>query len=205
MNSPLRPQLVRITGWLLAAALPLLVPLRAASQPDPKNPRVQTVPTPGRGEDLTPHPGMVIAGQVVIGQPAPAFELDSSLGRPVQLTSLRGDWTALFFMPRMSAAPDFNPTQRALQAENIRLVGVCHERARSVESFAQRNSLNWVLLADVTGEVGAMYGVWDAGQRDFFPGLVLLDSHGIVRYASIGHSFSPDQMRDFVLAARERL
>jgi len=140
----------------------------------------------------------------VIGQPAPAFELDSSLGRPVQLTSLRGDWTALFFMTRMNAAPDFNPTQLALQTENIRLVGVCHERARTVESFAQRNSLSWVLLADVTGEVGAMDGVWDEAQRGFIPGLVLLDSHGIVRYASIGRAFSPDQLRDIVLAAREK-
>jgi len=202
MNSPLRPQVARITRWLLAAVL--LIPLRAAAQSDPKNPRVQTVPAPGHAEDLTPHPGLVIAGHVVIGQPAPAFELDSSLGRPVQLTSLRGDWTALFFMPRMNAAPDFNPTQLALQTENIRLVGVCHERARTVESFAQRNSLSWVLLADVTGEVGAMYGVWDEAQRGFIPGLVLLDSHGIVRYASIGRAFSPDQLRDIVLAAREK-
>jgi hypothetical protein len=61
-----------------------------------------------------------------------------------------------------------------------------------------------MLLADVTGEVGAMYGLWDTAQRGFLPGLVLLDTHGIVRYASIGLAFSPDQLRDIVLEAREK-
>lgn len=224
MNSPLRIRTPRLNAprahsaaphpftWrqpahvllpLLASAA-LLLPTLSSGQPDPKNPHVEATPAPGPAQDLTPHPGMVIAGQVAIGQPAPAFELDSSLGYPVQLTSLRGGWTALFFMPRMSDASDFEPTARALQAANVRLVGLCHERARSVESYAQHNRLSWMLLADVTGEVGAMYGLWDTAQRGFLPGLVLLDTHGIVRYASIGLAFSPDQLRDIVLEAREK-
>ena len=188
----------------LLSAAPLLTPSRAGAQSDPKAPRVDPMPPSGSPRDLTPHAGLVIAGHVVIGQPAPTFELDGSRGRPVQLASLRGDWTALLFIPRMGDATQLAGAERALRAANIRLVGVCYERARAVESFAAHNSIDWLLLADVTGEVGAMYGVWDTAQRGFSPGVVLIDPHGIVHDASIGYAFSPDQLRDMVLAAREK-
>jgi peroxiredoxin len=201
MNSPLRFTAIRSILALGA----LLIAIQARAQSDPKHPHVETAPSPTSTQDLTPHAGLLIAGQVVIGQPAPAFELDGSLGRPIQLSTLRGDWTVLLFMPRMESALDLVQTQRSLHAVNIQVVGICHEKARTVEAFAQRNRLAWLLLADVTGEVGAMYGVWNAAQRDFDPGLVLLDARGIVRYASIGHALSPDQIRDIVLDAREKI
>jgi hypothetical protein len=46
--------------------------------------------------------------------------------------------------------------------------------------------------------------VWDTAVRGFSPGVVLIDPHGIVHDASIGYAFSPDQLRDIVLAAREK-
>jgi peroxiredoxin Q/BCP len=188
----------------MLCATSLLTPTRAEAQSDPKSPRVDPMPATSGTRDLTPHAGMVVAGHVVIGQPAPTFELDGSQGRPVQLASLRGDWTALIFIPRMSDATHLAGTERALRAANIRLVGVCYERARTVESFVARNQIDWLLLADVTGEVGAMYGVWDTTERGFSPGVVLIDPHGIVHDASIGYAFSPDQLRDIVLTAREK-
>ena len=196
-----RPRFVAPLVPLLLATLPIVSLVHAQS--DPKSPRSQTVAPSVVAQDLTPHAGMVIAGQVVIGQSAPVFELDGSAGRPIQLASLRGDWTALLFMPSLDQALELSETERALHAARIQLVGICHERARSVESFAQRHALAWLLLADVTGEVGAMYGVWDAVQRGYQPGLVLLDTHGIVRYAAIGIALSPEQIREIVLEARE--
>ncbi|MGH3055538.1 MAG: peroxiredoxin family protein, partial [Gaiellaceae bacterium] len=188
-----RPSSFRL-AWLLSGAL-ALAPLPAGAQTDPKSPHVETVPPRSPNQNATPHADLMIAGQVVIGRPAPAFELDGSRGEPIQLSSLRGDWTVLQFMPRMDAAPALAKTQGALAAERMQLVCICHEKARAVESFARHHQLPWLLLADVTGEVGAMYGVWDSEQRAFIPGTVIMDVHGIVRYASIGSVLSPDQIR----------
>lgn len=217
MNSPLRPQAARRShaahaargsaAALLIGALcwrALFAPPIAVAQTDPKAPHVDPMPPSAGARDVTPHPGVVIAGNVVIGQLAPTFELDGSEGRPVQLTSLRGDWVALVFLARMTDATQFGETQRALSDVGVHLVGVCHDKARSVESFAARTRLEYLLLADVTGEVGAIYGVWDSAQRDFMPGLVLIDPHGIVHDATIGHAFSPDEVRDFVLTSRQK-
>lgn len=189
--------------WLPLCAT-LAIPVPALAQSDPKNPHLEVAPVPVPSQDVTPHPGMVIGGQVVIGQPAPGFELDGSRGVPVQLSSLRGDWTVLLFLQRMDSARDYADAEQSLREQGIRLVGICHEKARTVESFAHKSKVSWLLLADVTGEVGAMYGVWDAAQRRFMPGLMLIDPRGIVRYASIGHALSSDELRNLVLEAREK-
>ena len=202
MNSPRVSLAAR--NFLTAALMSAALAPRAPAQADPKSPHVQTMPAPGVSQVVTPSSGALIMGQVMVGQPAPAFELDSSLGKPIQLTSLRGDWTLLIFLPRMTSAPDFAPLQRTLDSAAVQMVGICHERARSVESFAQRNPLAWLLLADVTGEVGGMYGVWDPQVRGFTPGFFLIDPRGIVRYASVGRALSPDEVRDIVMSEREK-
>lgn len=206
MNSPRRIPALRVVpaAALLLLSATLAVPTRARAQADPKNPHVTVPANPVAPSEVAPHPGMVVAGQVVIGQPAPAFELDSSLGRPIDLNALRGDWIVLLFMPRMDATPSYADVQHSMGLAGIQLVGICHEKARSVESYAKRISLGWMLLADVTGEVGALYGVWDSEVRGFMPGFVLLDPHGVVRYASVGRALSPEQLRDVVITEREK-
>ncbi|MBI1799273.1 MAG: redoxin domain-containing protein, partial [Candidatus Eisenbacteria bacterium] len=129
---------------------------------------------------------LVIAGQVAVGELAPDFELDSSLGRPVRLSSLRGDWVLLVFAERKESLRALADTLGDLHTIGVRLVGVCDEKPRTIESFAAKQHASFLLLADVTGEVSALYGVWDRIHTMSVPGFVLIDRHGRVHIALLG-------------------
>ena len=44
------------------------------------------------------------------------------------------------------------------------------ELTRAIETFAARSALSYLLLADITGEVSAMYGLWDRVSTSTVPG-----------------------------------
>ena len=77
--SPTRPARNSILRCALVF-LPLLPSAALAQVPEPKSPPPAPPATTGFAPILTPHPGMIILGQISVGQPAPDFELDGSAG-----------------------------------------------------------------------------------------------------------------------------
>ena len=175
--------------WLptLAAAFALVpaLPGVAGAQTDTKTSTPQA-PSTAPATNTTPHTKVHISGEMYIGERAPDFELDASTGRPFKLSSLKGDWILLVFDGRKESVARLKPYESQVKQLGVRIVGVCDEKAYFLKSFADRDTFPYPLLADPTGEISAMYGLYDADQFTTAPGLVIVDREGIVRMALLG-------------------
>jgi peroxiredoxin len=170
---------------LLALAAPTL------AQDNPKSP-----PPAGAEREAaarTPHGQLGMSGKVYVGDLAPDFELDGSRGAPVQLSRLRGDWLLLVFTDRRDQFVPLRSIEGEMRQLGVRIVGVCHEKARTLDNFPQRDSVP-LMLADVTGEVSTMFGLFDTLHQKTVPGFLVIDRGGIVRIAFSGPALPPDEI-----------
>jgi peroxiredoxin Q/BCP len=125
-------------------------------------------------------------GQVFVGETAPNFELDGSQGNPVKLSKLRGTWIVLAFADRRQQLGNLRDNIPELRQLGAQFVGVCHEKSQTLVSFVQRDSIPFLMLADVTGEVSAVYGLYNHELSETRPGFFVLDRKGAVRMAVLG-------------------
>jgi peroxiredoxin len=169
----------------LAASLALAQEGGKAPMPPPRVEPPQASPTSG------PQMAGEQGGRVHPGDPAPDFELDGSLGKPVKLTSMRGDWLILVFADRSSGINEMNEIEYEARKLGARIVGICHEKMQSIMQRAVREPVQFVVLSDPTGQVTATYGLWDSQQRRSIPGYVIVDRRGKVKLAVMGQSFPP--------------
>jgi peroxiredoxin len=181
---------MRATAALLLALSMLAAPLHA--QDAPKQP-AKPAPTPRPAAAPAPRLPARIEAQVMVGDHAPDFELDGSSGRPVRLSRLRGTSVLLLFAEDRSLIGQLGKLAADLRPLEVRTMGVCDEKARTLESMASRDSLGVEWLADVTGEISALYGLYDFGRSRIRPGFVLVDRTGVVRMALLGQSLPLDE------------
>lgn len=180
---------------VLLAAVCLTLPPQALAQKDDKpTPRApEAAPAPA-----VPHTRVHIRGEIVIGERAPDFELDASTGRPLRIGSLRGDWVLLLFDSRKEEVAAVRRVHDGLRTLGVRPVGVCDEKAYHLESYARRETIPFPLLADPTGEISAIYGLYDSERATTGPGFVLLDRGGVVRMALLGQRFPPEDVERLI-------
>ena len=101
-----------------------------------------------------------------VGDPAPDFTLSADDGDEVSLESLRGKTVVLYFYPRDSTpgctteACNFRDMQAELEAKGAVVVGVSRDSVKSHANFKNKQSLNFPLLSDPSGEMIAAYGAW---------------------------------------------
>jgi mycoredoxin-dependent peroxiredoxin len=175
-------------------------PLAVHAQGEPKVP--PPVGPPAREPSSSPpHEPLRLSGNIGVSELAPDFELDGSLRQPVRLSRLRGTRVLLLFAESHASLAPFADAIRPLAAVDTRLVGVCHDKARTLEQAALRDPHALLTLADVTGEVSAMYGLYDFEHDATRPGLVLIDRNGTVRLALLGERLPPDDMVALVRTA----
>lgn len=100
-----------------------------------------------------------------IGDTAPSFSLDSNLGH-IDSQSLAGQRYVLFFYPKddtpgcTAEACSFRDQNATFAAAGVRIFGVSILDTRSKTKFAQKNALNYPLLADAAHTLAEAYGVW---------------------------------------------
>ena len=176
--------------WGVVLTLVLATPTLA--QENPKGPLTQPA---GERESSArnPHGQLGISGMVSIGDLAPDFELDGSRGVPVMLSRLRGDWVLLVFADRRDHLVPLRTIEHEMRVIGVRTVGVCHEKARTLDTYAARDSIP-LMLADVTGEVSTTYGLYDSLHRKTVPGFMVLDREGFVRIAFFGQQLPADEI-----------
>lgn len=175
-------------------------PFPARAQGEPKTP--PPVTTPEREPSTSPpHEPLRLSGNIGVSELAPDFELDGSQRQPVRLSRLRGMRVLLVFAESHAALAPFAAAEAPLAQVDTRLVGVCHDRARTLEQAALHDPHAVLALADVTGEVSAMYGLYDFEHDTTRPGLVLIDRNGAVRLALLGERLPPDDMVALVRTA----
>lgn len=100
------------------------------------------------------------------GDPAPDFELLSSLGTPVRLSSFRGrSNVVLYFYPQdetsvsTAEACSFRDHHATLASKGAEVLGVSVDSLESHRRWAGQLGLNYRLLTDADGTVSKLYGV----------------------------------------------
>jgi len=177
-----------LSSMLLCFAVPLWTD-------EPKTPRPNLTPT-APGSNL-PHTQIRISGRVYVGELAPDFTLTSAGGREVALSHLRGHWVLLHFVPDRRDFAVLEVARADLAQLGVTLVGVCKANPQSLRAQAQRDSITFELLADATGEVSAIYGLYDAASFSSLSGLVVVDRTGKTRLALMG-AIPPQHLADLL-------
>lgn len=177
---------------LCLAATPVLSGV-ARAQSGEKSPP----PPAPRAPDLvarTPQPHVHVYGQVFIGERAPDFSLDGADGQIVRLARFKGDWVLIVFADRKETLAPLGSIDEEMRRLGVRILGVCHEKAHTLQKFAARDSLRFALGADFSTEVSGLYGLYDAQRSTISPGFLLIDREGIVRMALLGQNLPPDHI-----------
>lgn len=111
------------------------------------------------------------------GDLAPDFTLDDQDGTPVTLSSLRGTKVVLYFYPEAmtpgctTEACDFRDSLNSFKSAGIRVLGVSKDEVSKLKEFADRDRLNFTLLADPDLAVQQRYGVW--GEKSLYGKIVV--------------------------------
>jgi len=123
------------------------------------------------------------------GQPAPDFTLKDQHGKPVTLSSLRGQWVVLYFYPKddtpgcTKEACSFRDNLVALQQLRAAVLGVSVDTVKSHKAFADKFKLTFPILADDQHAVCRLYGTLSSymGVTVAARSTVLIDPQGVIR------------------------
>jgi len=128
------------------------------------------------------------AGEVVVGQSAPEFELPDQDGQLHSLEDYRDRWVVLYFYPKdetpgcTTEACAFRDNIFAFQEIDAQILGISFDDVASHKVFAEHYNLPFPLLADVDGKAAEAYGVKTRmlgitlAKRQTF----LIDPHGTI-------------------------
>ena len=109
---------------------------------------------------MKPAPGVVEGGS------APDFELPSSDGKPVRLSSLKGRQVVLYFYPKddtpgcTTEACAFRDNLPKFDRLDAVVLGVSHDSVDSHAKFIDKYSLNFALLSDEGLVAHKLYDTW---------------------------------------------
>ena len=183
---------MKTAALVLTAVTALSPPALAQSKTSPP-------PAPGssQGGQATPQARVHIYGHVYIGERAPDFSLDGSDGKIVRPSRFRGEWVVMVFADRKEKLGPLAAIHDEMRTLGVHIFGVCKEKAHTLQKYSTRQRLPFVLGADWTGEISAMYGLYDS-ERSISPGFLVVDREGIVRMALLGHNLPPEQIAALV-------
>lgn len=138
------------------------------------------------------------------GATAPDFTLQDQYNNSVQLSQLLAKKRVLLYFYPKAMTPGctvqacmLRDTLAELEAEGVTVVGVSTDSVSRLKKFAERDGLNFTLLADEDHAVAEAYGVW--GEKKFmgkvYDGLhrisFLIDQNG-----KIAHCFDKFKTKD---------
>lgn len=190
--------------WFLLPLQLALAPVVMAQNPQdktPPSPPAGTQPTPG-ADPIEPH--QRIRGSVYSGEVAPDFELPASTGHPMYLSATRPSWTLLVFAERKEGLAPLESIREEMIGLDVKIVGVCDEKAYHLVSYAEKHKFGFPMLADVTGEISALYGLYNVQRRTTEPGFFMIDPDGKVRMALLGQQIRPADMASLAYYAVQR-
>lgn len=103
--------------------------------------------------------------ELVIGSPAPQFELPDQDGQLHSLEDYSDQWVVLYFYPKdetpgcTTEACEFRDNIFAFRELNAQILGVSLDDVESHKAFSEKYGLPFPLLADVEGDTSSAYGV----------------------------------------------
>ncbi len=128
-----------------------------------------------------------------VGDQAPDIKLESTAGKDIALSQLRGKWVVLFFYPGDftqvcgSEVPEFNKRLGDFRALNSEVFGISIDSIAVHRAWAQTlGGLDYPLLSDLNKEAIKAFGVERGGKA--MRATFIIDPDGIVRYELIHES-----------------
>ena len=112
------------------------------------------------------------AGELAVGEAAPAFELVDQDGETRRLADYRGQWLVLYFYPKddtpgcTTEACNFRDDFSEYQQAGVTILGVSPDSEESHTKFKSKYELPFTLLSDSDHKVSERYGVW--GKKKMF-------------------------------------
>ena len=106
------------------------------------------------------------AGELAVGTRAPDFELPSTTGQPLRLSSLKGRKVVLYFYPKDDTpgctveACAFRDNLPKFDKLDAVVLGVSHDSLGSHAKFIDKYSLNFTLLSDEDLVAHKLYDTW---------------------------------------------
>ena len=103
---------------------------------------------------------------LMVGDEAPDFELPSSTGKPIRLSSLKGKSVVLYFYPQddtpgcTKEACSFRDNLPKFESIQAVVLGISKDPISSHRKFIEKYSLNFTLLSDEKLQVHKLYGTW---------------------------------------------
>jgi len=128
-----------------------------------------------------------------IGDKAPDFSGINQYGEEVSLAQFKGKKIVLFFYPKASTpgctaeACNLQDNIQRFKNEGYQIVGVSADSQKRQANFAEKNKLNYPLIADEDKTIINAYGVW--GPKKFmgreYDGIhrttFIIDENGIIQ------------------------
>jgi len=109
--------------------------------------------------------------EIAEGKKAPSFSAVANDGKSYKLSDLLGSkGLILYFYPKDSTpgctteACDFRDNRDGIKKLGFNIVGISKDNTKSHQKFIEKQSLNFLLLTDETGEICEKYGVWQEKQ-----------------------------------------
>ena len=145
------------------------------------------------------------------GEKAPEFTLPDQDGNDVSLSDFKGETVVLYFYPKADTpgcttqACGIRDHRADYEAAGAVVLGVSPDPVKAVKKFADKQSLNFRLLADEDHAVCELYGVWAEKSmygRTFWGALrstFIIDADGTV--AKVFPKVSPKTHDEIVLKA----
>ncbi|MCG9132709.1 redoxin domain-containing protein [Candidatus Poribacteria bacterium] len=121
-----------------------------------------------------------------IGKPAPNFQVTDLNGETLSLEKYRGqvvllDFWATWCGPCITEMPKIKKTYAQYKDQQFQIIGISLDTSKEpLETYIEKEGLEWVHYWDESGEIRTLYGVWG------IPSAFLIDGEGIIRKASLG-------------------
>ena len=131
--------------------------------------------------------------QLKENQKAPSFALPDQDGKTHKLADYKGQWVLLYFYPKddtpgcTKEACNFRDNLARVQSVGAVILGVSADSEARHKKFADKEHLNFPLLADTDHTVCESYGFWKPKKMmgHEFLGIIrstcIIDPHGAVR------------------------
>jgi peroxiredoxin len=127
------------------------------------------------------------AAPLKIGDPTPAFNLQTLDGKTVSIASLKGkvvllDFWATWCGPCRSALPELKELRQKNTGKPLVVISVsADENRKALEDFVSANGMTWMQAWDAKGQViGGVFGVHN------LPSYVVIDADGRIAYMMRG-------------------
>lgn len=172
MRNPVKATSKPARFWLLLNAVTSLLLLMVTASPSSRGAQA-------RGEDSA----------VKTGVPAPAFNVVSLDGTPLQLADLRGQVVVLNFWfiacpPCRVEIPKLNQLVEEYQGANVVFIAFSPDSEEELREFQKTTRFDYHIIPDST-PVAQQYGVTGA------PTHILIDREGIIRAVRYGEVSDP--------------